>query len=113
MVTRFTLPHIDISSRALTRPYQADQESWGGRKSVRDREAHGRRLQAELAAAFEAADDLRPLDRRLEPATGVYLEVELRRGDKPDDALERRSAGVRPGATRTEENQASTIALYV
>jgi hypothetical protein len=113
MPTRFTLPHIDISGRAITREYQAPRENRGGGSAPRIREEHGRRLQAELAAAFRGADDGRVPDERLEPASGVYLEVELRAGSKPDDVLERTSDGVRPGATRVQQNETTTVALFV
>lgn len=112
MVTRFNRPHIDISNRAVTRPYQAPQESRGGGSAPRIREQHGRRLQAQLETAFRTADASRAVDDRLPPATGVYLEVELRRGDKPD-TLERKREGIVPGAVRTEPNEASTVALFV
>src|ERR1700722_2096290 len=112
MVTRFNRPHIDISNRAVTRPYQAPQESRGGGSAPRVREQHGRRLQAQLETAFRTADASRAADNRLPLATGVYLEVELRRGDKPE-TLERKREGIVPGAVRTEPNEASTVALFV
>jgi hypothetical protein len=112
MPSRFNLPHIDISNRAVLRPYQAPQENRGGGSAPRVREEHGRRLQAQLTAAFLAGDGLKTTDDRLEPATGVYLEVELRGGSKPDD-LEKKKAGVKPAATRAETGQPTKIALFV
>lgn len=112
MVTRFTLPHIDISNRAVNRPYQAPRESWPGASVRRSREEHGQRLQTELAAAFAEADEARPTDNRLLPATGVYLEIELRPGDKADE-LEKKQAGMRPGAVRIEDDLSTTVALFV
>lgn len=111
MPSRFDRPHIDISGRAIPRPYQAPQESRGGGSAPRIREEHGRRLQVELAAAFRGADDTRSQDDRLEASSGVYLEVALRPGDKAK--LERKSDGIRPGATHLERNNATTIALFV
>lgn len=113
MPTRFVLPHIDISNRAITRPYQAPQENRGGGSTPLIREEHGRRLQAELTAAFQAADGTRVIDERLDPTSGVYLEVELRPGSKIDDVLERTREGVIPGATRLQGNDATKIALFV
>lgn len=112
MAPPFNLPHVDMSGRAIARPYQAQQESRGGGSAPRIREQHGARLQTQLGAAFAASDGLRTKDERLEPASGVYLEVELRRGDKAS-ILERKADGVVPGATRQEENDATTIALFV
>jgi hypothetical protein len=112
MPSRFNLPHIDISNRAVLRPYQAPQENRGGGSAPRIREEHGRRLQAQLTAAFLAGDSLKTTDDRLEPASGVYLEVELRGGSKVDD-LERKRSGVKPAATKAESGQPTTIALFV
>src|SRR5689334_7360411 len=111
MATRFNLPHVDISNRAVVRPYQAPQESRGGGSAPRIREEHGNRLQAQLAAAFAAGDIQRPIDNRLEPAGGVYLEVEIR-GAKAD-ILEKKRPGLKPGASRIESNDSTTVALFV
>ena len=97
MPTRFNLPHIDIAQRQITRPYQAPRESRGGGSAPRIRAEHGAKLQAELAATFREMDATRPIDERLEPPEGTYLEVELRRGAKADE-LERKKAGIKPGA---------------
>jgi hypothetical protein len=112
MATRFNRPHLNISRRAVSRPYQADQENRGEGNTIRDREEHGMRLQVELAAAFQAGDATRTVDARLAPASGVYLEVELRRGEKPD-LLEGKRDGMRPGATRRDEDETTIVALYV
>lgn len=111
-MTRFTLPHIDITDRAITRLYQAPQENMGGGSAPRVRDAHGARLQAELAAAFQGADATRPTDDRLEPAPATYLEIDLRRGDNPK-VLEQKTAHIVPGATRLQEDETTTVALYV
>ena len=112
MATRFTRPHIDISSRAVARPHQAPQEHRGGGSAPRVREQHGLRLQAELAAAFQPGDAARTVDDRLGASSGVYLEVELRRGEKAG-ILERKTDGILPGAARTEPNESTRIALLV
>jgi len=70
MATRFTLPHLDISSLASTQSYLGSG-SGGGGGAVRERAEHGRRLQNELRAALALADEVRPSDDRLEPPTGV------------------------------------------
>lgn len=112
MPTRFILPHIDIAQRRIARDYQAPQENRGGGGAPRIREEHGAMLQAQLSATFQQADATRPVDDRLEPSQGVYLEVELKRGAKPNE-LEKKKAGIKPGAVRLEENETTTVALYV
>jgi hypothetical protein len=110
MASRFTLPHIDISAFRSSSPYQGSGSPIDG--TVRIREEHGRRLQNELTAALAAADEQRPTDDRLPPAKGIYLEVELQRGAKPD-ILARKTEGIRPGAVKADENNVRTVALYV
>ena len=51
-------------------------------------------------------------DARLNPATGTYLEVELRRGTRAD-AVEMKRERVRPGAVKTNDRNERTLALYV
>jgi hypothetical protein len=108
----FTLPHIDIASRMIARDYQAPQEARGGGSAPRIRAEHGARLQRELAAAFRQADAYRDGDDRLPAASGVYLEVELRRGEKPL-TVERKNAGLEPGAAQTVDDDKTQIALFV
>lgn len=108
----FDLPHIDISSRRFARAYQAPRENRGGGGAPRIRAEHGARLQAELAASFQAADAARPTDARVERPQGVFLEVELVRSSKPD-GLEKKRSGIKVGAVQFEENETSTVALYV
>lgn len=110
MASRFTLPHIDISGFRSSSPYLGSGSAIDG--AVRIREEHGRRLQNELNAALAAADAERPVDDRLFPAKGTYLEVELQRGAKPD-ILTRKREGIRPGAVKADENNLRTVALYV
>lgn len=112
MASPFDRPHINISDRAITRLYQAPQENRGGGSAPRTRAEHGARLQAELTAAFQGADARKTTDDRIEPAAGIYLEVELRKGENPK-LLEQKSERIRPGATRTLENESTTVALFV
>ena len=60
MASRFTLPHIDISRFRSSHEYQGPPT--GGGAGVRDRIAHGQRVQRELAAALAFADALRPAE---------------------------------------------------
>lgn len=112
MPTRFTLPHVNITQRQITRPYQAPRENRGGGGAPRIREEHGARLKAQLAATFRDTDEARPVDDRIEPSDGAYVEVELRRRAKAD-TLERKTDRIKPGAVRLEENETGTVALYV
>ena len=84
MPSRFDQPHLDISAFGASQPYSG--RSTYGATADRIREEHGRRIQNELNAALAAADVLRTqtTDARLNPATGAYLEVELRRGTRAD-----------------------------
>src|SRR5690606_8579535 len=108
MASPFDRPHINISDRAITRLYQAPLENRGGGSAPRTRAEHGARLQSELTAAFQGADAHKTTDDRVDPAAGIYLEVELRKGDNPS-LLEQKSARIRPGATRTLENESTTV----
>jgi len=109
MVSRFTLPHIDISALHSSNEYTGS--STGGSSVPRIRAEHGAKLLNELNLALEAVDEVRGRDDRLETAPGGFIEVELRRGTNPT-VLERRTAGIRPGAVKDTGN-ARTVALYV
>jgi len=110
MVSRFTLPHIDISAFRTSNEYVGQ----GGRGSpdARVRGVHGARLLVELETAFAASDQARPNDDRLPQAEGSFVEVELRRGAKADE-LERKNAGVRAAAVTTGDDQQRIVALFV
>lgn len=110
MASRFTLPHIDISRFHSSHEYQGP--SSGGGPKVRDRIAHGQRVQQELAAALALADALRAGDPKFDAATGSFVEVELRSGTKAD-RLDQKTEGIRTGAAKLEENDDRTIALFV
>jgi hypothetical protein len=110
MASRFTLPHVDISAFVDAQPYSA--ASSFGSSAVRMRDEHGRRLQNELKEALAAADRARPIDARLEPASGSIIEVELRKGTAPD-ALDMKGNGIRAGAATESQAGRTTIALHV
>jgi hypothetical protein len=110
MASRFTLPHIDIARFSTSQVYQGASAGSGG--SPRARAEHGRRVQNELNAALALADQLRPIDARLEPPTGAFIEVELRSGTKPD-ALDQKTQGIRSGAAKTDQRNDRTVALFV
>jgi hypothetical protein len=110
MPSRYNLPHIDITAFALTQEYVGEQGH--GSSGVRERAAHGQRIQNELRVALEAADQTKPIDERLETPTGTFLEVELRRGTSPDK-LDMKTQNIRAGAAKTTEANDRTIALYV
>ncbi len=110
MPSRYNLPHIDITAFVSTQEYLGEQGF--GSSAVRERAAHGQKIRNELRVAFAAADQKRPTDARLEPPTGTFVEVELRRGTSPD-ALDMKTQNIRAGATKTTLANDRTIALYV
>jgi hypothetical protein len=110
MPSRFNLPHIDISAFATTQEYVGEQGFGSG--AVRERAAHGERIQNELRVALAAVDATRPADPRLEAPTGTFVEVELRRGTAAD-SLDLKTQDIRSGAAKTTDANDRTIALYV
>jgi hypothetical protein len=110
MPSRYNLPHIDITAFASAQGYAG--EGFPNNSAVRIRDEHGRRIQNELRVALTAADQTRPTDERLPAPTGTFLEVELRRGT-PADALDLKSKDIRTGATKANETNERTVALYV
>jgi hypothetical protein len=110
MPTRFSLPHIDISPFITSQEYQGAGS--GGSNGIRDRVAHGQRLQQELAAALALADALRSADDRLEVPTGTYVEVGLRPGAKAD-TLDSKSNKIRSGAVNLAESNERIVAVFV
>jgi hypothetical protein len=110
MPSRYNLPHIDIATFVLPQDYAG--EGGFNNSAVRIRDEHGRRIQNELSVALAAADQTRPIDQRLEPPTGAFVEVELRRGTQAD-ALDMKSKDIRTGAAKADETNERTIALYV
>ncbi|QDM32862.1 S8 family peptidase [Tardiphaga sp. vice352] len=110
MPSRFNLPHIDIIAFATAQDYVGEQG--GGSGAVRQRAAHGRRVQDELRVALAAADSGKPTDARLEAPSGIFVEVELRRGTSPD-ALDMKTQDIRTGAVKLNDANNRVIALYV
>jgi hypothetical protein len=110
MPSRFNLPHIDIARFVTTQEYVGEPSFGSG--AVRERAAHGQRIQNELRAAWTAADQTKPTDARLEPPRGTFVEIELRRGTSAD-ALDMKSEDIRAGAAKANDANERTIALYV
>lgn len=110
MPSRYNLPHLDIAAFKSEHKYTG--EGAFGDPAARDRAVHGQKLRAELAASLAAARELRPADPRLEPATGSYIEVELRRGT-PADTLTATRAKIRTGAVNLSPTNERIIALFV
>lgn len=97
MASRFSLPHIDIARFRQSQTYLGSGS--GGSGAARIRAEHGRRVQNELQAALQIADLNRPTDERIKKIEGIFVEVELRRGTKPD-VLDQKSKGIRSGAVK-------------
>lgn len=112
MATRYTLPHIDISSRRSRVDYKSSSDRFPSKPQPRDRVAHGGKLRADLASAFQAFEEERPQDPRVEPVRGAFLEVELRRGSVADK-LERKSDGVAPLSVKLDIAESRIVGLFV
>jgi len=110
MVSRFTLPHIDISPFFETAAYAGTGS--GRPPGSRIRDEHGARLARDLSVALSGIDELRSSEAPLDRSSGSYVEVELRRGANPSEVLERKSNGIRPGAVKDQDN-ARTVALFI
>jgi hypothetical protein len=110
MPSRYNLPHFDIAAFATTQEYVGEQGFGSG--AVRERAAHGQRIQNELRVALAAADQTKPSDQRLVPPTGAFIEVELRRGT-PADSMDMKTQDIRAGASKTTEANDRTIVLYI
>lgn len=110
MASRFTLPHIEVTKFKSQHSYQG--VGAGGGVGAREREEHGRRLQGQLDAAFKLVEAMRPKDDRLPPPTTTILEVELRRGASPE-ILQKKTLGLRPGASKVDEKETRTVALFL
>lgn len=110
MVSRFALPHIEITQFRSQKEYAGVGS--GGGSAIRIREEHGRRLQGELAAALKLAEEVRPTDDRLPAPTTSIIEVELRRGTDPEK-LDRKTADIRSSAAKANARDDRTIAVFV
>jgi hypothetical protein len=109
----FDKPHIDISNRVRTSPYQAPRRNMEGGSAPRIRAEHGARILAEMRAAFTESEEERPHDERLESAPGIFVEVELQPGTNPEITLDRKRDGVRTGAVQRTEDNEIKVALFV
>ena len=107
--------HIDLSGLADVRDYKSPGSTPRQRTLQRIREEHGRRVVAELNAAFNVADRGREaldLPEGAFPPDGIYIEVELAPSAGPT-TLEKKREGTRQGAVTISENGARRIALFV
>jgi hypothetical protein len=106
--------HIRIDDFRSEATFSPPQRDMSGISSGRNRDIHGPRLEAELAAAFVRAHEL--LTARdtqvLDGTEGVYLEVTSADGSKLPD-LNWSSQDIRFGALRVTETGAETGALFV
>ena len=112
MTTKYSLPHIDLIGRRSRTAYKSTNDRFPGGKQPRDRVAHGERLRGDLQSAFSAFDADRPVDPRVEPVKGAFLEVELQRGASADK-LERKTNGVKPLAANLDETESRIVGLFV
>lgn len=112
-MSKFTLPHINISKRIVKQKYQAPRRNMGGGSAPRVRAEHGARILKEMKAAFIDADDHKLTHPDLEPSDAVYLEVELLKGANPDAILEQKKQHVRTGASQKTEDDRTRVALLV
>ena len=112
MATKYSLPHIDLIGRRSRTAYKSTNDRFPGAKQPRDRVAHGGRLRGDLQSALSAFDADRPVDPRVEPVKGVFLEVELQRGASADK-LERKTDGVKPLAANLDETESRIVGLFV
>ena len=112
MASPYDLPHIDLSRRLQAAPFTSAASNQIGAGTPRSREEHGEKLRGELAASYRAFDAARREDPRLDPPQGAFLEVELKRGSRVE-VVERKKAGIQPGAVKLESNENRIVGLYV
>lgn len=113
MVSRYDLPHLDLSRRVQAELYTSAGTNPIGAGTARGREEHGGKLRGDLATAYHAFDSARRMDERLDQQEGVFLELEMKRGAKVE-TVERKEDGFTPGAARREPNgQVSTCRRFV
>lgn len=109
-------PHIDITPLAHRRAFKSPGSNARQRALNRVRADHGLRLIAEIGNAFAEAEagqrGLPDQPAGLEPAGGVFIEVELNRGTGATN-LERQREGTRQAAEIVDENGVRRIALFV
>lgn len=109
--------HIDITPLLTDRTYTAHQPNIQ-RVYARNRDQHGARLSAGLAASLQAADDRRPLREQLpkgiEPSQGAFITVELHPKAPKDFDAARAREGTRQSAELVrDDGEDRTLVLYV
>ncbi|TKV43473.1 MULTISPECIES: S8 family peptidase [Sphingobium] len=108
-------PHLDISGLAHSVAFKSPGSNARQRPLIRIRADHGQRLIAELASAFQHAEQARQMPDGappLPPPDGTFLEVELSPQAGPT-TLERTREKTRQGAVTFTEQGARRIALFV
>lgn len=112
MVSRYDLPHLDLSRRVQAELYTSAETNPIGAGTARSREEHGGKLRGDLATAYHAFDSARRMDERLDQQEGAFLELEMKRGAKVE-TVERKKVGFTPGAARREPDDRRIVGLYV
>ena len=104
-------PHIDVTALLTTQSYKAHQLK-GTRTFVRNREEHGARLSAGLAASFEAAEARRPSPEMhppgFQPSDGTFVTVTLDPAAKELD-IEKPEKGIRQSAAGEDEGRRTMV----
>ncbi|MBD3729290.1 MAG: S8 family peptidase [Sphingomonadales bacterium] len=115
-MSEYDRPHLDISSLVQRGEYKSPTSNARSDAVQRIRADHGQRLATELHEAFARADEGQgaPLADLpdINPAGGIYLEVELSPGAGAL-LVERKTEGTRQSAEKVLENGARTLALFV
>lgn len=106
--------HVDVTPLLSAHSYKAHQLP-SGRTFARNREQHGARLSAGLAASFETADARRPLPGAypsgVTPGRGAFVTVILDPASKEID-IEKPEKGIRQSAAG-EDADKRTMVLHV
>lgn len=115
-MSEFNRPHIDIAQLAQRASFKSPGSNARLQPLLRIRDDHGRRLVAELNAAFERADEVQRAPLAAVPdlpaPEGMFLEIELHPSVGPT-TLERSREKTRQGAVTFTEGGARRIALFV
>ncbi|MCQ4241491.1 S8 family peptidase [Stutzerimonas stutzeri] len=110
----YNLPHFRVEKFKTEHDYQRPDKDFSGITSGRDYLAHGPRLRAELAEAFQATHALPSLyDPQISTSKpAVYLEVTVPK-DAPIPDLSWKSQDIRFSALRVSDNGEQVGALYI
>ncbi len=115
-MAEFNKPHLDISQHLQLQEYKSPKGSPRGRTFGRIHADHGYRLAAELRAAFVQGDAVKhailPDMEEIEPAKGIFLEVELHPDASPP-MLERKTEKTRQAAVTLSDEGSYRVALFV